>query len=145
MNNDELLQAYSALINGENDFIARSAQLCALLFEHLPDVNWVGFYFYKQQQLVLGPFQGRVACTRIPVGKGVCGTAFSTKKTLIVDDVNQFDGHIACDSQSVSEIVVPLIKDNDVIGVLDIDSPKTARFNQQDAEFFEAIVKTLLG
>lgn len=140
----EIIQAYQALVAGETDFIARCAQLCALLFERLPDVNWVGFYYYKESQLVLGPFQGKVACMRIPVNKGVCGKAFSDQKMLIVDDVHQFDGHIACDTQSESEIVIPLIKDKQGIGVLDIDSPRKARFAQHDADCLQKLVDILL-
>ena len=133
-----------ALFNGEPDFIANAANLSSLLFHSLSDVNWVGFYLIKGDELVLGPFQGRVACVRITIGKGVCGTAALSKKTIVVDNVHEFEGHIACDSASNSEIVVPLLKDGSVIGVLDIDSPVFNRFDQEDREGLERIVGVFL-
>ena len=123
----------SGLIAGESDWIANTANVSALLFMSLEQINWAGFYFYKDDQLVLGPFQGKPACIRIPMGKGVCGTAAATGEIQLVDDVHQFEGHIACDAASNSEIVIPLFKEGKLLGVLDIDSPITHRFTQQDA------------
>ncbi|MBI3258426.1 MAG: GAF domain-containing protein [Ignavibacteriae bacterium] len=139
-----LARQVSALFDGESDFIANAANLSSLLFYSLTDVNWVGFYLTKGNGLVLGPFQGRVACVRIALGKGVCGTAASERKTLIVGNVHEFVGHIACDSASNSEIVVPLINDGTVIGVLDIDSPLFGRFDEEDREGLEKIVRIFL-
>lgn len=143
---DLLGKQIAALLSVENNKIANAANLSALLFHNLEDVNWVGFYFYieSQKQLVLGPFHGQVACTRIPVGQGVCGTAFAENKTQRVDDVHAFDGHIACDSASNSEIVIPLSLNDEVIGVLDIDSPKFSRFDEQDQVGLENIAKLFL-
>ena len=122
-----------SLISGESDAIANMANCASLLFHSLPDVNWVGFYLLKDQQLVLGPFQGQPACVRIPLGRGVCGTAAETRRALRVLNVDEFPGHIACDSASLSELVVPLIRDDSsLIGVLDIDSPILARFDEED-------------
>ena len=132
-----------ALLTGESDLIANLANTSALLNEVLPEINWVGFYLLKHNELVLGPFQGRVACTRIPLHKGVCGHAATLKQTVVVDDVHQFEGHIACDSASNSEIVIPIIKDETLVGVLDIDSPITHRFSTTDREFLENIVRIL--
>jgi GAF domain-containing protein len=123
-----------ALLEGEHDIIANAANCAALLHHSLPDVNWAGFYFFKEGELVLGPFQGNSACVRIAMGKGVCGTAAQLKETVVVENVNEFPGHIACDSASNSEIVVPLIKDERLIGVLDVDSPSLARFDGEDAQ-----------
>lgn len=123
-----------ALISDETDFIANLANISALLFNEMPDLNWSGFYLLKQQQLVLGPFQGKPACVRIDIGKGVCGTAVATGEIQVVPDVHQFPGHIACDSASNSEIVLPLRVRGDIIGVLDIDSPLLNRFDQADAD-----------
>ena len=122
------------LLEGEHDLIANAANCSALLYQSLPDVNWAGFYFFKEGELVLGPFQGNPACVRIALGKGVCGTAAQLKQTLVVENVHEFPGHIACDSASNSEIVVPLIKDGRLIGVLDVDSPSLARFDDEDAQ-----------
>ena len=119
------------------------ANCAALLWENLDRINWAGFYLLKKDTLYLGPFQGKVACTVIPVGKGVCGTAAATKEIQLVPDVHQFPGHIACDSASNSEIVVPIFKDGEVFGVLDIDSPYFARFTAEDREGLEALVKVL--
>lgn len=132
-----MLQQTKALLDGEPDSIANLSNASALLNQFLEDVNWVGFYIFKDKELVLGPFQGLPACIRIPVGKGVCGTAVETKETQVVADVNAFPGHIACDSASQSEIVVPLIVNGEVYGVLDIDSPITNRFDATDKEYIE--------
>ena len=128
-----------ALLSTETNLIANAANLSSLLFNTLTQVNWVGFYFKGDNELILGPFQGQVACTRIPLGQGVCGTAFSENKTLRIADVNAFAGHIACDSASASEIVIPLTVNNKLIGVLDIDSPILNRFDAQDQQQLEAI------
>ncbi|QUN04551.1 GAF domain-containing protein [Shewanella yunxiaonensis] len=139
---DTLNRQAAALLEGETDLIAGMANFSALLNEHLNDLNWVGFYLMKGDQLVLGPFQGKVACTRIPLGKGVCGTAAATDITQLVADVHQFAGHIACDSASNSEIVVPVRSDQQVVAVLDIDSPLFARFDKDDQQGLEMLVKT---
>ena len=128
----DIASALEGLFAGEPDAIANMANASALIFESLPDVNWVGFYRNVGGELVLGPFQGRAACIRIPFGQGVCGAAAATRQVQLVEDVHAFPGHIACDSASNSEIVVPLIRDGELIGVLDIDSPSTARFDQED-------------
>jgi GAF domain-containing protein len=135
---DLLLQA-QGLLTGIDDPIANAANIAALLWYGLPDLNWAGFYFAKDGELVLGPFQGKPACVRIGDGKGVCGAAAASRKTLVVPDVHAFEGHIACDSASNSEIVVPLIRDGAVIGVLDLDSPLHARFDAADVAGLEAI------
>jgi L-methionine (R)-S-oxide reductase len=140
---DIFLQA-KGLVTGIDDPITNAANIAALLWYGLPDLNWAGFYFSKGSELVLGPFQGKPACVRIPVGKGVCGTAAASRKTLIVPDVHAFDGHIACDAASNAEIVVPLIRDNAVIGVLDLDSPLPARFDENDATGLEAMARLWL-
>ena len=138
----ELFRQTVAMLDGETDYIAQSANLCSLIWHSLPNVNWTGFYFYKDQdnELVLGPFQGKPACVRITPGKGVCGTAFTARKSLRVDDVYSFQGHIFCDPDSRSEIVIPLLYKSHCIGVLDIDSPITNRFNEKDQQGLEAIV-----
>lgn len=123
--------------------IANLANISALLFDRLEDINWAGFYLCKQGELVLGPFQGKPACIRIPIGKGVCGTAVCSKQIQLVEDVHQFDGHIACDAASNSEVVLPIVKDDQVVAVLDIDSPTIARFDQQDVEGLQPIVKLI--
>ena len=128
----DLASALEGLVAGEPDAIANMANASSVIFETLPDVNWVGFYRNVGGELVLGPFQGRAACIRIPFGTGVCGTAAETREVQLVEDVHVFPGHIACDSASNSEIVVPLIRDGELIGVLDIDSPSTARFDEED-------------
>ena len=134
----------SALFEDERDFIANAANLSSLLYHSLPDVNWVGFYLLKNNELVLGPFHGQPACVRIAMGKGVCGTAAELKQTVVVEDVHEFPGHIACDSASNSEIVVPLVKDGQLIGVLDIDSPSLSRFNDEDAEGLNNLARIFL-
>ncbi|GAE34158.1 GAF domain-containing protein [Halalkalibacter akibai] len=132
-----------ALLTGEEDFIANLANASALLSQFLPEVNWVGFYLNKDEGLVLGPFQGLPACVRIPVGKGVCGTAVAKNQTMLVDDVHQFPGHIACDATSRSEIVIPIRKDGTIIAILDIDSPVLARFSLEEKVLLERFVQTL--
>jgi len=128
-----LIGQLNALLEGEKNRIANLANASALLSQFLTDINWVGFYLIDDSDLVLGPFQGLPACTRIPLGKGVCGTAAKEKKMICVDDVFQFPGHIACDAASKSEIVIPLLKDKNLIGVLDIDSPVLKRFDEIDS------------
>ena len=127
-----LLQQAQGLFYDEKDLIANAANLSSLLFNTLDKVNWAGFYLYKDGELVLGPFQGLPACIRIAMGRGVCGTAAETRETQLVEDVHAFEGHIACDAASRSEIVVPLVKDGELLGVLDIDSPVVARFDDED-------------
>jgi len=129
-----------ALLAGERDALANSANLAALIFHTLPDLNWAGFYWLRGAELVLGPFQGKPACVRIPMGKGVCGTAAERRATVIVPNVHEFPGHIACDSASESEIVVPVMKAGRLLGVLDLDSPRLGRFSAQDAAILEAVV-----
>ncbi|EGL15201.1 MULTISPECIES: GAF domain-containing protein [unclassified Paenibacillus] len=132
-----------ALIEGETSRIANLANASALLGQFLRDINWVGFYLFEGEQLVLGPFQGLPACVRIPLGRGVCGTAAQKRETLVVEDVERFPGHIACDAASRSEIVVPLVKDGELLGVLDIDSPNLARFDETDRVMLERFVTEL--
>lgn len=136
-----LARQVEALMLGEDDLIAAMANFSALINDNLDDLNWAGFYIVKNDQLVLGPFQGKVACTRIAMGKGVCGTAAATNTTQRVADVHQFEGHIACDSASNSEIVVPIQQNGKVIAVLDIDSPLLDRFDKQDQLGIELLVK----
>lgn len=136
----ELLGQARALLAGERDLTANSANLSALLFHSLEGLNWAGFYWMKAGELVLGPFQGKPACVRIAPGRGVCGTAAATARTQVVPDVHAFPGHIACDSASNSEIVVPVLARGRVVGVLDLDSPRLARFDEEDARGLEAIV-----
>jgi GAF domain-containing protein len=131
----ELLRQAKGLLDGERDPIANAANIAALLWHGLPDLNWAGFYFLKHGELVLGPFQGKPACVRIAVGKGVCGTAVVRKAPVLVPDVHAFPGHIACDSASNSELVVPLMRGGEAIGVLDLDSPLFGRFDEDDAAF----------
>lgn len=141
----QLLQQAAALVDGESDKIANAANLSALVYHALPDLNWVGFYFYDGKELVVGPFQGLPACVRIALGRGVCGTAAVTKQTQRIADVDAFPGHIPCDSASRSELVVPLYKGEQLIGVFDLDSPKLDRFNAVDQEHLEALAKIFLG
>jgi L-methionine (R)-S-oxide reductase len=140
----ELHSQLTALLAGERDALANFANMSALLYEALPDVNWAGFYFLRGPELVLGPFQGRVACVRIALGSGVCGTAAVRLETVIVPDVHAFPGHIACDAASRSEIVVPLIHHGQLLGVLDIDSPRSARFDHEDSAGLTPLVEVLL-
>jgi GAF domain-containing protein len=135
----DILAQARALVAGERDAIANAANLAALLFNTLPDVNWAGFYFMKDGGLVVGPFQGKPACVRIPLGQGVCGTAAERRETILVEDVHAFPGHIACDSASNSEIVIPLLRGDTVLGVLDLDSPRFARFSVEDQQALEAL------
>ena len=141
----QLLEQARALLHGEHDRIANAANLAALVYHALPDLNWVGFYFFDGSELVVGPFQGLPACVRIPLGKGVCGAAATTRITQRIDDVDAFPGHIACDSASKSELVVPLAgADGALIGVFDIDSPLRSRFSVEDQEGLERIAKAYL-
>ena len=140
----ELVDQAQALLSGQNDRIANAANLSALLFHFLEDVNWVGFYFLKGDQLVVGPFQVKPACVHIPLGKGVCGKAASSLQTLRVADVLSFEGHIACDADSRSEIVIPLVKDGELLGVLDIDSPLENRFDEDDERFLAEIAQAYI-
>lgn len=134
-----------SLISNEVDLIANAANMSALIYQALPNVNWAGFYFLKGNELVLGPFQGKPACVRIPIGKGVCGTAVQERKTLLVKNVDEFPGHITCDSASKSEIVVPIIPtNNEVIGVLDIDSDRVANFDEEDVEGLEKLIQCFM-
>jgi len=139
----QLSTQVSSLILDETDLIANMANISALLFDALDDVNWVGFYRHIDNSLVLGPFQGKVACIRIPFDKGVCGAAFSQAKTQRIADVHQFEGHIACDATTNSEIVIPVKVNNDIIAVLDIDSTNIGRFDVDDQQGLESIVKLL--
>ncbi len=134
-----------ALLHGERDFIANCANTTALLWHSLPDLNWAGFYRLVDNQLVLGPFQGKPACVRIQLGKGVCGTAAATRKTVLVPNVHEFPGHIACDAASNSEIVVPLVKNGQLLGVLDLDSPQINRFDADDQVGLEKLAAVLLA
>jgi L-methionine (R)-S-oxide reductase len=135
-----LLLQLRSLVEDERDLIANAANLSSLIYHSVPDLNWAGFYFHKNNELVLGPFQGQAACVRIAIGKGVCGTAAQQRQTIIVDNVHDFPGHIACDSASNSEIVVPIIKDDQLIGVLDLDSPSLGRFDEEDAQGLNELV-----
>lgn len=137
----ELTEAADALTAGEPDAIANMANLAALLWEALPDLNWAGFYRNVGGELVLGPFQGRAACIRIPFGKGVCGAAAATREVQCVEDVHAFPGHIACDAASRSELVVPIVVDGTLIGVLDLDSPEPARFDKEDVAGCLALIQ----
>jgi len=138
--NDQL----ASLFAGERNGLANAANMCAVLFEALPKINWLGFYFLQDGELVLGPFQGKVACVRIALGRGVCGTAALRRETLIVPEVEKFPGHIACDAASRSEIVVPLIQQGQLLGVLDVDSPEPARFDAEDRIGLEGAANLLL-
>ncbi len=138
-----LLSQVRAIVKDSLPLVTNLANTSAILFR-MEDVNWAGFYLFKDNELVLGPFQGDVACTRIPLGKGVCGTSAKERKTIVVDDVNQFNGHIACSSLSKSEIVVPLIKEEKLIGVIDLDSPIYSRFKQEEKEFIEHVKDELI-
>jgi GAF domain-containing protein len=140
----QLLEQARALLHGERDRIANAANLSALVYHALPQLNWVGFYFYDGSELVVGPFQGLPACVRIPLDKGVCGAAARTRTTQRIEDVHAFPGHIACDSASNSELVVPLVLDGELIGVFDLDSPVPARFDVEDQAGLEAIARAFL-
>jgi GAF domain-containing protein len=142
---EQLATQLSSLLAGERDLIANAANFSSFIFHSLPDLNWAGFYFAKDGDLVLGPFQGQPACVRIRVGQGVCGAGAAKGETVIVPNVHEFPGHIACDSASNSEIVVPLMKDARLVGVLDLDSPLPSRFDQEDAAGLETLVRILLS
>lgn len=133
-----------SLLADERDFVANAAQFSAFLFNQVDDLNWAGFYLNRNEELVLGPFQGQVACVRIPFGRGVCGTAAASRETQRVEDVHAFPGHIACDSASNSELVIPLLKDGKLIGVLDLDSPRLARFSEADQQGLEQLAAIFL-
>ena len=141
---DDILSAVEGLVSAESDMIANMANIAAVLFEALPRINWAGFYLLREGELVLGPFQGRVACTRIALGRGVCGKAASERSIQRIDDVHSFPGHIACDAASASEIVLPLVRNGELLGVLDIDSPEQARFGDAEQAVLERVVTLLL-
>jgi GAF domain-containing protein len=134
----------TGLFSGERSGLANAANMCALLYQLLPDVNWAGYYFLQGKELVLGPFQGKIACVRIELGRGVCGTAAQRREILVVPDVHEFPGHIACDAASRSEIVLPLVQKDQLVGVLDLDSPSPARFDDQDRNGLAAAAQLLL-
>jgi GAF domain-containing protein len=136
---DDILSDLAGLLDGETDPVANAANTAAVLWQYLPDINWAGFYLLRGDTLVLGPFQGKPACVRIPIGQGVCGTSAARRATILVPDVHDFPGHIACDAASNSEIVVPLIRHGMLLGVLDIDSPSRGRFTAVDAAGCEAV------
>ena len=142
---DQLAAQLSSLLAGERDLIANAANFSSLIFHSLPDLNWSGFYFLKNDELVLGPFQGKPACVRIAVGQGVCGAAARSRITTIVPNVHEFPGHIACDAASNSEIVIPLMQGERLIGVFDLDSPIFGRFDEEDAEGLETLLGILLS
>ena len=139
----ELVKSADALTSGESDGVANMSNIAALLWEFLPDVNWTGFYRVVDGELVLGPFQGKAACIRIPFGRGVCGAAAQTGETQLVEDVHAFPGHIACDANSASELVVPVMRDGNVIAVVDLDSPSRGRFDHDDALGIESLVAVI--
>ena len=141
----DLARDLQALLAGERDLVANAANTAALIYGALPDLNWAGFYLYKSGELVLGPFQGKPACVRIALGRGVCGTAAARRETVLVEDVHQFPGHIACDSASNSEIVVPLVRGSELLGVLDIDSPRFRRFGAADQRGLERLAQIFLA
>ncbi|OZI72161.1 GAF domain-containing protein [Bordetella genomosp. 12] len=140
----ELVAQAQALLAGEHDRIANAANLAALAWQALPDINWAGFYFYDGHELVLGPFQGKPACVRIDLARGVCGAAASQRQTQVVPDVHAFPGHIACDAASRSEIVVPLVRDGQLLGVWDVDSPVVGRFDDADRHGMQALCQVYL-
>ncbi|WP_207477874.1 GAF domain-containing protein [Arenibaculum pallidiluteum] len=142
---EEAARQLQGLLAGERDPIANAANASALIWHLLPDLNWAGFYLMKGGELVLGPFQGKPACVRIPVGRGVCGTAAERRESVLVPDVHDFPGHIACDAASRSELVVPLVSDGRVIGVLDLDSPLPSRFDEDDRRGCEALAAILVA
>ena len=139
----ELVKSADALTSGESDGVANMSNIAALLWEFLPDVNWTGFYRVVDGELVLGPFQGKAACIRIPFGRGVCGAAAQTGETQLVEDVHAFPGHIACDANSASELVVPVMRDGHVIAVVDLDSPSRGRFDHDDALGIQSLVAVI--
>jgi L-methionine (R)-S-oxide reductase len=141
----QICEQLDLLLGEEKDFVANAANTSALLFQTLPDVNWVGFYLMKGGELVLGPFQGKPACVRISLGSGVCGTAAAQAETIIVPDVKRFPGHIVCDTASQSEIVVPLLSWGNVVGVLDVDSASLNRFDEDDGDGLETVISVFLA
>jgi GAF domain-containing protein len=142
----ELAQQLEALLSGESDMIANAANTSALIYQMMPELNWAGFYLLKQEnELVLGPFQGKPACVRIPVGKGVCGAAVERKASVVVEDVHAFPGHIACDAASRSELVVPVIHEGRVLGVIDLDSPVPSRFDSEDQAGIEKLAEIFIA
>jgi L-methionine (R)-S-oxide reductase len=141
---DDLAEQIEALLAGETDLTANLANAAAAIYHTLPMLNWAGFYLWRGPELVLGPFQGKPACVRIPVGRGVCGTAAARRQSILVPDVHAFPGHIACDQASNAELVVPLIRDDRLIGVLDLDSPQPARFDADDQAGCEALVAIIV-
>lgn len=136
-----LAQQLQALLEGETDMVANAANASALMFQMMPDLNWAGFYFLKDDELVLGPFQGKPACVRIPVGRGVCGAAVNERASILVEDVHAFPGHIACDAASRSELVVPIRHADEIIGVIDLDSPIPSRFDRDDQAGIERLAE----
>ena len=144
MDKNILIKQLSSLLSDENDFFANASNFSSLIYHDFEKLNWVGFYLFRKETLVLGPFQGKTACIRIEPGKGVCGTAFRKNETVIVDNVHEFPGHIPCDDASNSEIVIPMVYENKVIGVLDIDSPVYNRFSEEDKLTFEEMLKILI-
>jgi L-methionine (R)-S-oxide reductase len=141
----QLLEQLRSLLEGETNRIANLANAAALLYHSLEDINWAGFYLYEQGELIVGPFQGKPACVHIALGKGVCGTAAQQQQTVRVANVHQFAGHIACDSASNAEIVIPLLKDGQLLGVLDIDSPREDRFDELDQKYLEAFAQIVIA
>jgi GAF domain-containing protein len=139
-----LIKQAKSLLEAERDFVANMANVAALIYHALPDLNWAGFYILRGEELVLGPFQGNVACTRIPLVKGVCGTAAERRETVVVPNVHEFPGHIACDAASNAEIVVPILKNGEVIAVLDLDSPTIGRFDDEDRAGLEELAEVFL-
>jgi GAF domain-containing protein len=142
---DQVIEQIAAITAGESDLIANMANISAVLFNGISDINWAGFYLHKDNQLVLGPFQGKPACIRIAIGKGVCGKAIEEQVTQVVSDVHLFEGHIACDANSNAEVVVPIIKNGKLIGVLDVDSPQISRFDNTDADYLSKVVDILIN
>ena len=140
----ELQGHLAAVFAGERNGLANAANMSALLFQALPDLNWAGFYFLRDGELVLGPFQGKVACVRIAIGRGVCGSAAQRRETIVVPDVHAFPGHIACDTASRSEIVIPLVQQGRLLGVLDLDSPLVGRFDEEDAQGLKSSVELFI-
>lgn len=141
---DLLIKQLPHVLEGETNVITNFANFSSLLFNSMSDVNWVGFYIFTGKELLLGPFQGKPACVRLQIGKGVCGTSFSQNKTIIVQDVDKFPGHIACDADSKSEIVIPIVKNEKLYGVLDIDSPNLSRFDENDSKYLEILLNLLV-
>ena len=140
----DVAEQLASLLSGETDAIANAANTSALLFHLVPDLNWAGFYFMNGGELVLGPFQGKPACVRIPIGSGVCGTAAARLQSVLVNDVHAFPGHIACDGDSRSELVVPLVRNGAVVGVIDLDSPRLSRFDEADQDGIERVARLYL-